>query len=86
MKPYIDIVDEIKASEMTKMNFMEQFYESLQISKKCVHLQHGNVMPKGNGFYELGIQPSLNAFFFSQEDPKAEGCSSTRSAVFFTRI
>ena len=23
MKPYIDIVDEIKASEMTKMNFMD---------------------------------------------------------------
>ena len=21
-------------------------------------------MPKGNGFYELGIQPSLNAFSF----------------------
>ena len=58
------------------MNFMEQFYESLRVSKKCVYLQHGNVMPKGNGFYELGIQPSLNAFFFSQEDPKAEGCSS----------
>lgn len=24
-------------------------------------MQHGHVMPKGNGFYELGIQPSLNA-------------------------
>ena len=33
-------------------------------------MQHGNIMPKGNGFYELGIQPSLNAFFFSPKDPK----------------
>lgn len=40
MKPYIDIVDEIKAKEMSKMNFIEQFYESLQISKKCVYSQH----------------------------------------------
>ena len=35
-------------------------------------MQHGHVMPKGNGFYELGIQPSLNAIFFSLKDPKAE--------------
>ena len=34
------------------------------------------MMPKGNGFYELGIQPSLNTFFFTPKDPKAEGCSS----------
>ena len=27
-------------------------------------MQHNNVMLKGNGFYELGIQPSLNAFSF----------------------
>ena len=39
-------------------------------------MQHGHVMPKGNGFYELGIQPSMNAIFFSLKDPKAEGCSS----------
>ena len=44
--------------------------KSLVESKKSVYLQHDDVMPKGNGFYELGIQPSLNAFFFSQEDPK----------------
>ena len=24
-------------------------------------------MPKGNGFYELGIQPSLNTFSFSSK-------------------
>ena len=39
-------------------------------------MQHGHVMQKGNGFFELGIQPSLNAIFFSLKDPKAEGCSS----------
>ena len=27
-------------------------------------MQHNNVMLKGNGFYELGIQPLLNAFSF----------------------
>ena len=47
MKPYIDIVDEIKAKEMNKMNFMEQFYESLLISKKYVYLWHNNGWPKG---------------------------------------
>ena len=47
-------------------------------------MRHNNVMPKGNEFNELGVQPSLNAFFFSLKDPKAEGCSSIRSAVFFT--
>ena len=46
------------------------FEKSLVESKKSVYLQHNNVMPKGNEFNELGIQPSLNAFFFSQEDPK----------------
>ena len=34
-------------------------------------MQHNNVMPKGNEFNELGVQPSLNAFFFSLKDPKA---------------
>ncbi len=57
-----------------------------RIKKKSVYLQHNNVMPKGNEFNELGVQPSLNAFFFSLKDPKAEGCSSTRSAVFFTEL
>ena len=33
-------------------------------------MQHNNVMPKGNGFYELGIQPSLNTFFFTQKTLK----------------
>ena len=34
------------------------------IPEYFLYLQHNNVMPKGNGFYELGIQPSLNAFSF----------------------
>ncbi len=48
-------------------------------------MQHGHVMPKGNGFYELGIQPSLNAIFFSLKDPKAEGttCSKKKVKTFF---
>ena len=33
------------------------------IPEYFLYLQHNNVMPKGNGFYELGIQPSLNTFF-----------------------
>ena len=33
-------------------------------------MQHNNVMPKGNGFYEKGIQPSLNTFFFTQKTLK----------------
>ena len=50
-------------------------------------MQHGHVMPKGNGFYELGIQPSLNAIFFSLKDPKAEGttCSKKKVKTFFFR-
>ena len=49
MKPYINIVDEIKASEMNKMNFMDKLQESLQISKKTVSLQYLiEEMPKGN--------------------------------------
>ena len=34
------------------------------IPEYFLYLQHNDVMPKGNGFNELGIQPSLNAFSF----------------------
>ena len=54
-------------------------------------MQHGNIMPKGNGFYELGIQPSLNTFFFTpqtlkprdvvQRDPQ---CSLQESKYYIT--
>ena len=46
-------------------------------SKKSVYLRHDKGL--AGWLYlekELGIQPLLNAFFFSLTDSKAEGCSS----------
>ena len=41
-------------------------FEKVWWNQKSLYImQHNDVMPKGNGFYGLGIQPSLNTFFFT---------------------